>query len=523
MYILPYYFAQHELLSLNLQGALFVDIRFQAGGPTVWKGQVMLTFACKGEDPSNLCAEIGDATPWFTIAPGLKDFDGSKGQLATFHGHPDQAIPRVVAVGLGEREKFSLAGFRNAVASAATRCRNLGVESVLIPVPVLEALPADTVRLVEEAICAVMLGLYRFMTLKEIKPDHKKDPKWLALGFAEKSVPDAEHKAARRGEHAAQGICLARDLANTPPNIMTPKALAKAAQNVAKQHGMKYTVLDAKELAKIGCNAMLAVGQGSSNPPCLAIVEHAPKGHENDDPIILVGKGLTFDSGGISLKPAANMHTMKSDMSGAAAIVGALHAAGQDDIQRRIIAVLACAENMPSSKAMRPGDVVKSHSGKTIEILNTDAEGRLVLCDALSYAQEQWTPACIIDIATLTGACAIALGQELAGLFTDDKTLGEELLSIGSITGDNYWQLPLWDNYNSGLKSHVADIAHLGPREGGAIHAALFLKNFIKDDVRWAHLDIAGADWASKPTALCPVGAIGFGARSLLEIMRSGV
>ncbi len=237
----------------------------------------------------------------------------------------------------------------------------------------------------------------------------------------------------------------------------------------------------------------------------------------------MVGKGLTFDSGGISLKPAQNMHTMKSDMSGAAAIVGAMETIGQDDIPRRIISIHACAENMPGGKAMRPGDVVKSHAGKTVEILNTDAEGRLVLCDALSYAQTQWNPAYIIDIATLTGACAIALGAEIAGIFCDDESLSAELCSIGKLTGDYYWPLPLWANYAESLKSQVADIAHIGAREGGAITAALFLKDFIKSDVRWAHLDIAGADWAFKKTALSPVGAVGFGVRSLVELMRSGI
>ncbi len=500
-----------------------MDIRFQAQGPSSWKGQIMLTFACKGEDPSNLCAEIGEASPWFTIAPGLKDFDGSKGQEAMFYGHPEQSIPRVMAIGLGEREKFSLEIFRTAIASASARCRELGVESILIPVPALEALPMQCTRLIEEAIFAAFMGLYRFTALQTPKPDQKADPKWLALGFAQKSVPDAEHAAARRGEHAAQGVCLARDLANTPPNIMTPKALAKAAQAVAKKHSMQYTLLDQKELAKLGCNAILAVGSGSNNPPYMAIIEHAPKGHENDDPIILVGKGLTFDSGGISLKPAQNMHIMKSDMSGAAAIVGAMETIGQDDIPRRIIGILACAENMPGGKAMRPGDVVKSHAGKTIEILNTDAEGRLVLCDALSYAQETWNPTFMLDIATLTGACAIALGAEVAGLFCDDEALSAELCSVGKLTGDYYWPLPLWANYEDGLKSQVADIAHIGPREGGAISAALFLKSFIKSDVRWAHLDIAGADWAFKKTALSPVGALGFGVRSLVELVRSGI
>ncbi len=503
--------------------SFIVDIRFQANGPNTWKGQIMLTFACKGEDPSTLCAEVGEATPWFTIAPGLKDFTGDKGQIGVFYGHPEQSIPRVLAVGLGERDAFSLATFRSAMADAVARCRSLGVESILLPVPALNTLPMQVTRLIEEGVCAAFLGLYRFMALREPKPDHKADPLWLALGFAESSVPDAEHAAARRGERTASGVCLARDLSNYPPNIMTPEALAKAAQDVAKKHGMHYTVLDVQELEKIGCNAILAVGNGSKNPPYLAIVEHAPKGHENDDPIIFVGKGLTFDSGGISIKPASNMHTMKSDMSGAAAIVGALEVAGQEEIPRRIIGILACAENMPGGKAMRPGDVVKSHSGKTVEILNTDAEGRLVLCDALSYAQEKWNPAFIIDIATLTGACAIALGNEIAGLFCDDVALSEEIRNAGALCGDNYWPLPLWVNYEENLQSQVADISHLGTREGGAINAALFLKNFIKADVRWAHLDIAGADWAFKKSALCPVGAVGFGVRSLVELMRSGI
>ena len=500
-----------------------MDIRFQAGGPALWKAPILLIFACKGEDPADICPQVGEAAPWFTIAPGRKDFRGDKGELALFHGHPEQAVPRVLVMGLGERDKWTLDGFRKAAASGLARCRELGLEAALLPVPVLEKLPGGVLRLVEEAVCGALLGLYRFMHLRTPKPDQKADPAWLALGFTQTSVPDEEHAAARRGERAAQALGFARDLANSPPNIMTPPALAEAAQGMAREQGLRCTVLDEEALRALGCNTLLAVGEGSAQESRLIVLEHAPKGHEEDAPLVLIGKGLTFDTGGICIKPAQNMHTMKSDMAGAAAVLGAMQAIAQEDMPRRVVAVLPCAENMPGGKAMRPGDVVKSLSGKTVEILNTDAEGRLALCDALTYAQQQWTPAAVVDIATLTGACAVALGQEVAGVFCDDEALAADIQAIGGVVGEPFWRLPLWEPYQELLQSEVADISHMGPREGGAINAALFLKNFVNDGVRWAHLDIAGTDWAFKKTALSPVGAVGFGVRTLIELARGGV
>lgn len=500
-----------------------MDIRFQAGGVAQWKAPVMIVMACKGEDPAEVCPEVGEAAPWFTIAPGRRDFFGEKGELALFHGHPDLALPRVLAVGLGPRDKFTLDTFRRGAAAALARCREAGIDAALLPVPQLQKLPGGALRLVEEFVCGATLGLYRFSRLRTPAPEQKADPRWLALGFTTASVPDAEHAAARRGEHAAQAVSLARDLANTPPNIMTPAALGEAAQAVAKKHGMRCTVLGMEELRDMGCNTLLAVGQGSAQGARLIVMEHAPKGHEDDKPLVLIGKGLTFDSGGICIKPPQNMHTMKSDMAGAAAVIGALDAVGQEDMPRRVVAVLPCAENMPGGNAMRPGDVVTSLSGKTVEILNTDAEGRLALCDALTYAQKHWTPAAIVDMATLTGACAVALGQEVAGVFSDDETLAADILAAGSMVGDFFWRLPLWEPYQELLRSEVADISHMGPREGGAINAALFLKSFVDEGVRWAHLDIAGTDWAFKKTPLSPVGAVGFGVRTLIELVRGGV
>ncbi len=498
-----------------------MDIRFQAGGPKKWKGDIALLFCFKDQDPANLFPAIEDMAPWLTIAPGRRDFDGSKGSMALFHGHPDQSLSRVLAIGLGTEKSFNLNVFRTAMAAAMARCRELGLTSVLLPVPALQAIADGHLRLVEEATCAAFLGLYRFTAHKSPKEDDKKDPLWLALGFTEKSVPDAEHKAARRGEYTAEGIIFARDLANSPANVLPPMALAKAAKKMAKKHAMQCQIMDKKALEKMGCNTLLAVGQGSSEPPCMITIEHAPKGHEQEEPIILVGKGLTFDSGGISIKPAANMHLMKCDMAGAAAVLGAMHAIGQCDIERRVIAVLACAENMPDGSAMRPGDVITTLSGKTVEIINTDAEGRLALCDALTYAQNTWEPALLIDIATLTGACIIALGHDIAGLFCDDKTLTEEICNMGGALGENFWPLPLHEAYEDELKSNVADLSHLGSREAGSTKAALYLKAFINENTLWAHMDIAGTDWNFKKSALAPVGATGFGVRTLLELVRS--
>lgn len=483
----------------------------------------MILTACKGEDPAQACPEAAEAAPWFAIAPGRRDFSGDKGEMALFHGHPDLLLPRVLAVGLGERNKLNLDTLRKAAAAALARCRALGLEAALLPVPQLAALPGGSPRLVEEFVYGALLGLYRFTSLRSPKPDQKSDPLWLALGFAETSVPDAERNAARRGERAAAAVTLARNLVNTPPNIMTPAALGEAAQEVAQRHGMACTTLDMDDLREMGCNALLAVGRGSAQGARLIIMEHAPKGREQDNPLVLIGKGLTFDSGGLCIKPAQNMHAMKSDMTGAAAIIGAMEAIGQEAVPRRVAAVLPCAENMPGGDAMRPGDVATSLSGKTVEIINTDAEGRLALCDALTYAQRRWTPSAMVDIATLTGACAVALGQDVAGLFTDDDALAADIQSIGAMVGEPFWRLPLWEPYQEGLQSEVADLSHAGPREGGAITAALFLKNFVEDGVRWAHLDIAGTDWAFKKTALSPEGGIGFGTRTLIELVRGGV
>lgn len=500
-----------------------MDIRFQCNGPAHWKADVMVVLFCKGERLPGTVPCVDAAAPWLAIAPALRDAHGKKDELTMLYGHPELAIPRVLAVGLGDRENVDVHDVRKALGAALRRCRAAGATSVLIPEPLLATLPGGRERLVEEAVYASLLGLYRLRGLKKPDQEEDRDPEWLAIGFEGDFVPDGGQAAARRGERAAEAVALARTLANTPSNLLGPADLGEKARTLAAGCGLACTVLNEDDLREQGMNCLLAVGQGSVSPPRLIVLEHAPKGHEQEKPLILVGKGITFDSGGISLKPGANMHTMKCDMTGAAIVLSVLAAAAGEGIPRRVIGIMACAENMPDGRATRPGDVLVAANGDSVEIQNTDAEGRLVLCDALAYAQKQWTPAAIVDIATLTGACAVALGQEVAGLFCDDDALRERLQASGTLGGEAFWPLPLWKNYKENMKSDVADICHIGPREGGAIHAALFLQHFIQDGVRWAHLDIAGVDWASKAAPLTVAGGTAFGTRTLLELVRGGV
>lgn len=499
-----------------------MELRFQNLGPEQWRADIMLALACEGEDMLRQHPELDLAAPWLAVAPAMRDFRGKARELALLHGHPDLNVPRVLAVGLGRRDALTPEGIRTAVAAAVQRCRALGLESILLPEPQLSRLPGGRERLVEECVCAAGLALYRFDALKKPDPDEAPAPRWLALGFDGASVPDGGQAAARRGEMDAWAVTVARDLANMPGNLLFPQSLAERAQALAGEHGFACSVLDEDALADAGLGCLLAVGQGSAHAPRLVALEHAPAGHEQEKPLILIGKGLTFDSGGLCLKPAANMLQMKCDMSGAAAVLATVAAVAREGVPHRVVGLLACAENMPDGRAYRPGDVLTAANGDSVEVVNTDAEGRLALCDALSYAQKHWTPSAVVDIATLTGACAVALGTGLAGLFCDDDSLAGRIVAAGAPGGENFWRLPLWQPYAEQLKSDIADIRHTAAREGDAITAALFLRHFVREGELWAHLDIAGVDWNARTTPLCPEGASGFGARTLLDLARGG-
>jgi leucyl aminopeptidase len=302
--------------------------------------------------------------------------------------------------------------------------------------------------------------------------------------------------ALARGAAIGQGVTLARECANRPGNHCTPTFLAEEARRLGRTFGLKVQVLERKDVEKLGMGAFLAVAQGSAQPLKFIVAQWQGAGRRQA-PIVLVGKGITFDTGGISLKPAAEMDEMKFDMGGAASVLGTLRALAELKAQVNVVGLIAATENMPGGRAVKPGDVVTSMSGQTIEILNTDAEGRLILCDALTYAQ-RFKPAAVVDIATLTGACVIALGHQRSGLFSPDDALAEELLQAGDAALDPCWRMPVDDEYDEALKSSFADMGNVGPRAGGAITAAMFLKRFA-GAYRWAHLDIAGTAWKSGP------------------------
>ena len=344
----------------------------------------------------------------------------------------------------------------------------------------------------EALVMAVNEGLYVY---RETKPSAPAPSNLRAVALVcDKADAAAVAAGLHQGQALAAGTLLAREWANRPANHCTPSDLAAQARKLGKDHGLKVEVLDRKDCEKLGMGSFLAVAQGSEQP-LKFIVARWLGGAKTDAPVVLVGKGITFDTGGISIKPAAEMDEMKYDMGGAASVLGTLRAVAGLKAKVNLIGIIPACENMPSGRAVKPGDVVKSMSGQTIEILNTDAEGRLILCDALTYA-ERFKPAVVVDIATLTGACVIALGHHRSGLFSPDDALAAELLAAGEQAQDPAWRMPLDEEYDEALKTHYADMANVGPRAGGSITAAMFLKRFTAK-LRWAHLDIAGTAWKS--------------------------
>ncbi len=498
-----------------------MDIRFQVGGPSSWKAEAVISFVFDGEGPDDACRVLSQNAVWLSIAPAWRDFHGQKERSVMFYGPAAMEIPRVLGVGMGKPEDFDMEDFRFAMGRAVRRCRDLDLKRIGLDMTslsrVAKMLDVSLDAIARESVAAALLSLYRYDRWISEKSTHA-DPVSLTLLLAVGYVEDSLRRAVRLAEAEACGIALARDLANAPANAMTPSLFAEQAEQVAKKHGMSFRVLDRDELGAEGMNAYLAVAKGSAEAPRMAVVEYAPKGTEGRSPVVLVGKGICFDSGGISLKPAKGMEAMKADMSGAAAVLGTMAALGglfpSVQPEQPVIGIMACAENMPGGSATRPGDIVIAKNGKSIEIVNTDAEGRLVLADALAWAAEKYSPSCVIDIATLTGACEVALGKRAAGLFSADEELAGFLFRTGAELGERNWRLPLWEKASlEVLKSSCADMQNSGAREGGALHAAAFLKQFAGCS-RWAHLDMAGADSDESPVNA--KGCTGFGVRTLL-------
>ena len=422
------------------------------------------------------------------LAKALKDGDFlcKPGQLLYAHR---VAGVKAARVGFAFAGGTSAKGLRKAVAAGLGMFKSGGTRSLAVVTAGFETLGAEHG---EAVVAAVTEGLYVYRDTKPSAPApaHLKS----VTLVCDKTQAAAVTAGLRVGMALAAGTTLARECANRPANLCTPSHLADQARQLGKDHGLKIEVLDRKACEKLGMGSFLAVAQGSDEP-LKFIVARWMGGAKNEAPVVLVGKGITFDTGGISLKPAPEMDEMKYDMGGAASVLGTLKAVAELKAKVNLIGIIPSCENMPSGRAVKPGDVVTSMSGQTIEILNTDAEGRLILCDALTYA-ERFKPAVVVDIATLTGACVIALGHHRSGLFSPDDALAAELLAAGEQALDPAWRMPLDEEYDEALKSSYADMGNVGGRAGGSITAAKFLQRFTAK-VRWAHLDIAGTAWKS--------------------------
>ncbi len=410
---------------------------------------------------------------------------------------------RVLLIGVGKAERFDAAQYLKAASESIRALRNGPVASIHSTLPQLDVAGRDAGwKLRQAALAAFHVGYTYSATRTSAKASSLK-----ALSLhGEESFGDA----LRLASGIADGVTLARELGNLPPNICTPAFLAEqAAKIVAGNERASIEVLDPDQMRALGMGALLAVGQGSANPPRLIVLRYVGAGAD-EKPHVLVGKGITFDTGGISIKPGPSMDEMKFDMCGAASVLGAFLATVRLGLKLNLVVIAAAAENMPDGLSYRPGDVLTSMSGKTIEVLNTDAEGRLVLCDALTYAQ-RFEPATLIDVATLTGACVIALGKFAHGLMSRDDALAAELIAAGEASHDRAWRMPVWDDYQSMLDSASADLANIGGKSAGAITAACFLARFTEGQQRWAHLDIAGTAWDEGRKGLAtgrPVGLL---------------
>ncbi len=407
--------------------------------------------------------------------------------------HLDGALPRVLLVSVGDAAEVPEKAFREACAAA---WRTLSASAADEAVSMLHDAPVAKRTLdwkLHIQTLSARESVYRFEAMKSRKDDSPRRPAHIIFSVNRAQAAKAA-RAVSRAEALANGMDLTRDLGNLPPNVCTPTYLASQAKKLSRDFGIKLEVLDTRQIQALKMGAFLAVAQGSEQAPKLILL-HYNGGSSRQQPIALVGKGITFDTGGISIKPAAGMDEMKYDMCGAASVLGTIRAIAEMKLKINVIGVIPACENMPSGRATRPGDIVTTMSGQTVEILNTDAEGRLILCDALTYV-ERFKPRTVIDIATLTGACVVALGHHHSGLFTSQDALAAELTDAGRDSGDTCWRMPLDEDYQDGLKSRFADFANVGGRDGGAITAACFLARFTKK-YDWAHLDIAGTAWKS--------------------------
>jgi leucyl aminopeptidase len=494
-----------------------MEYKVKSGSPEKQRSDCLVLAVFENRVLSHAASCIDKATG-HAISSLLKrgDISGECGKMLMLP--QTQGIPaqRVLLVACGKKSEFSVKKLRKVTARVISRLQQNNITEASLFLPELAIDEIDIGTRIEQIIIQAGHCCYQSDSLKTNKKTNESQLRAITLFVPERSDLTSARQALQDGQAIAAGVNMARHLGDLPGNICTPSYLAEQAAEIATEFGMKIKVLNEKSMEKLSMGALLSVSRGSRQEARLIVLEHRG-GSSKQAPIVLVGKGLTFDAGGISLKPSRAMDEMKYDMCGGASVLGTMRAIAEMNLPLNVVAVVPSSENLPDGDANKPGDIVTSMSGQTIEILNTDAEGRLILCDALTYA-ERFKPSTVIDIATLTGACVVALGAHASGVFSIDESLINELVDAGNASQDRVWPMPLWDEYDQQLKSNFADMANIGGPKAGAVTAACFLARYT-DKYNWAHLDIAGTAWLSGSKK----GATGRPVRLLCEFLRSRV
>jgi leucyl aminopeptidase len=488
-----------------------------------FKTDLLVYLATQTKDKAPLCDKAVMAQ--VKKAFDLGDFKGKEGEQLFYYpeasGKKKQAgAKRVLILGLGkikeeEDETVICETLREAGGNLAKVCKKVRAKEMILSLPDLDTPGME--KTAESLAEGLLLGDYNFRKYKEVTRKKTDYTGLLAIKFACTSVTPAR-RGVTRGRISALAACAARDMANEPGNGWTSADFAQFAEQIAKTHGLNYKCLEKKELEKMGMGGLLAVNQGSAIPPRMVILEYKPE--KKSETLLLVGKGITFDSGGISLKPGAGMEDMKYDMCGGAAVLAAMQAVGEEKPNLGVVAIIPATDNMPGGTAVRPGDIIHHFNKVTAEIINTDAEGRMILADALAYGIKTFKPDCVVDVATLTGAVIIGLGHHYSGMISNNDALAESLASAGKEAGEPLWRLPLNKHYKKQIESKVADIKNVGGKAGGTITAAAYLSNFV-DKTPWAHLDIAGTAWDFTEKTYIPKGPSGIGVRTFLTLIRN--
>jgi leucyl aminopeptidase len=497
-----------------------MDIRVEAGTPSSVSGPAALVFAFQDADPTPVVRQVGkEFAGAFAALRRREAFTGAAGQVLVLHGRPRAKVETLVLAGLGDRRKAEPDALRAASGDGARAARDAGADRLAVVLPKGQG-PLGRADVAAGAVVeGVRLGLYVFDAYKSEKS--KKALK-AATVVVPRAALAAARRAAKRAGVLADSVLLVRDLGNEPGNTATPTYLAEKAKAIAAAEGLKVNVLEEADMKALGMGALLGVAKGSEEPAKLIVLTYDPPRGRRVDTVAVVGKGLTFDSGGISIKPADKMEDMKFDMCGGAAVLGVLQAVARLKPAVRVVGLVPTSENMPDGAAYKPGDILKALNGTTIEINNTDAEGRLILADALAYASTRLKPRpdAIVDMATLTGAIVVALGAEFAGLVSNDDALASRVLEAAKASGDPVWRMPLVEGYRQKMKSVYADLKNSGGREGGSLTAAAFLERFV-DGVPWAHVDVAGVAWTEKSGGTLSKGATGFGVRLVVRLLEA--